>query len=394
VPVAGPDGSCFATSQAPEQIIVYRDASYTDTVTDTLIDTLVDTFFDTVTDTITTYKPVALFIMQDRSGSMVTGFPPPADPNNWNNSTAAITAFVNDPRTQGIDIGLGTFPYGPNNTADCNGSDCGTPVVPIAPLPGNARAMIQAMQAQTPSNPIALTPIECGLRGMINQCLTFTANSPTGEQCVAILVTDGTPTQCSGDQALLQQIIADGRSKGVLTFALGLPGADLNQLNAFANAGGTGQAIDVSGGSQKFIDALNNIRQKVSVTTSHTATSTVTSTVPFTTSQTVSTTVTTPSVISTPLSCQWGIPAAPTGQTFDPAKVNLQLTPAGGQPTQFGHLESSQDCTRAGGGWYYDDPRQPTKVLVCPQTCDVLKASTGGRVDILFGCATIPVIFH
>src|SRR5262245_22485920 len=43
---------CPVVHQRPEQIIVYKDA--------------------TVTDTIYHSKPVALFIMQDRSGSMVT----------------------------------------------------------------------------------------------------------------------------------------------------------------------------------------------------------------------------------------------------------------------------------------------------------------------------------
>jgi hypothetical protein len=349
--------ACPAIRQKPEQIIVYRDA--------------------TVTDTITTYKPVALFIMQDRSGSMVTGFPPPADPNNWNNSTAAITAFVNDPQTAGILIGLGTFPYGPNNTADCTGgSDCGTPVVPIAPLPQNGNAMIQAMNAQQPSNPIALTPIECGLRGMINECLRFMAGAPNGEQCVAILVTDGTPTQCDGNQANLQAIIADGKNKGVLTFALGLPGADLNQLNGFANAGGTGQAIDVGGGAQNFINALNNIRQKVTVTSTQV--------------------ISTPMTIATPLPCSWTIPPAPAGTTFDKDKVNVQFTPPGATvPVDFGRVNDEGQCGQTTqDAWYYDNPASPTKVLACPHTCNgTLHNSAGAEVAVLFGCDS-KFIFH
>lgn len=209
-----------------------------------------------------TLCPLALFIMQDRSGSMVTGFPAPASAESWNNSTLAITTFVQDPETTGIDIGLGTFPVGANNTASCtDGSDCGTPVVPIAPLPGNGAAMIQAMQEQTP-NPIATTPTECGLRGMINRCLAFMASSANGEKCVAVLVTDGSPTQCDMTLANLAQIVADGHAQGVTTFALGLPGADLNFLDSLATAGGTGSAIDVSGGAQAFVAALNSVRAR------------------------------------------------------------------------------------------------------------------------------------
>jgi len=207
------------------------------------------------------YCSLAMFIMQDRSGSMVTG-QPNASPESWNNSTQAITAFVQDPSTTGIDIGLGTFPVGPNNTASCaDGSDCGTPVVPIASLPGNGQAMIQAMQQQTPT-PTALTPTECGLRGMINQCLKFMAASLSGEKCVAVLVTDGSPTQCDQNLTNLAQIVTDGQANGVSTFTLGLPGADLNFLNALAAAGGTDRAIDVSAGAQAFIGALNDVRTR------------------------------------------------------------------------------------------------------------------------------------
>src|ERR1041385_6581054 len=293
----GTDGGCPRITQRPETVIVYKDA--------------------TVTDTIYESKPVALFIMVDRSGSMVTGFPPPASADSWKNATTAITAFVQDPRTAGIDIGLGEFPAGQNNTADCTGgTDCGNAVVPIAPLPGNANAMVQAMQSQAPSSPIALTPTECGLRGMINQCLTYKQNSTTGEQCVAILITDGTPTQCDTNQANLVQIVAQGHAAGITTYTLGLPGADANFLNQLAQAGGTTASIDVSGGSQQFIDALNNIRQTVAVTTS--------------TQQTTQTT------ISSPLPCAWGIPQVPPPATFNKDKVNVEFTPpGGGAPIQF-----------------------------------------------------------
>ena len=63
------------------------------------------------------------------------------------------------------------------------------------------------------------------------------------------------------DAGMLDAIVADGYAHGVRTFTLGLAGSDLNALNALAQAGGTGQAIDVSGGSQAFVAALNNIRR-------------------------------------------------------------------------------------------------------------------------------------
>jgi hypothetical protein len=43
------------------------------------------------------------------------------------------------------------------------------------------------------------------------------------------------------------------------------------------------------------------------------------------------------------------------------------------------------------GGWYYDDPLNPTRVLVCPATCNTITNDLQGRIDILFGCGTVPV---
>ena len=344
------DSSCGAVAEVPEQITVYTEAS--------------------VTDTITTLTPVAIFIMQDRSSSMVTGNPPPASAMSWDNSNAAITAFVKDPMSSGLDIGLGTVPYGPNNTADCaTGSDCGTPVVPIASLPGNAQPMINAMTAQRPGRN-ANTPTECALRGMINTCLQYHASSPSGEQCVAVLVTDGTPTACDTNQQDLAAIITDGKSKGVDTYALGLPGVDIAVLDSYAQAGGTGKAIDVSGGPTAFVQALNAIRQKIVHQSTHT---TVTS-----------------HVISTPLKCEWKIPPQKMGDpALDPEKVNLQFTPPSGMSTQFGHVGSKAACPPTQNAWYFDDENKPTQIFLCPNTCTSVENVTGARIDILLHCPRI-----
>src|SRR5689334_14618667 len=72
----GEGGGCPEITQKPEEIITYRDA--------------------TVTDTIITYSPIALYIMLDRSGSMITGFPE-GSAQSWANSTSAITGFMGDP---------------------------------------------------------------------------------------------------------------------------------------------------------------------------------------------------------------------------------------------------------------------------------------------------------
>jgi len=250
--------------------------------------------------------------------------------------------------------------------------------VPIASLPNNAPAITGAFQAATPptgfGTPIFLTPTECGLRGMVNECLRF-ESSAGGEQCVAVFVSDGEPTLCNTDPTFLRDIVAQGAAAGIPTFAVALPGSNINFMSQIATAGGT-TVIDLTAGgtSAAILAALNGIRETVV--------------------DVVSTPITTTTTIATPLDCQWRIPAPTDGEKFDPAKVNVEFTPAGGTAQPYGWVASEADCTAAGDGWYYDDPTAPKEVRVCPRTCDTIKASTGGRVDLKFGCERIPAEIH
>jgi hypothetical protein len=193
---------------------------------------------------------------------MVMMQPGQSSGTSWQSATTAVTAFTEDPASAGLDVGLGVFPPMSNAMGDCSaGADCGAPVTPIAPLPGNAVKITEAYnQAKPPASPPLLTPTECALRGMINACLTFMSKSPSGEKCVAVLVTDGTPTTCDVLETDLEMIISDGKAKGVATYTLGLPGADTATLDAYANAGGTTKSFDVSAGPEAFRKALEGIR--------------------------------------------------------------------------------------------------------------------------------------
>jgi hypothetical protein len=305
------------------------------------------------------YAPVALYIMQDRSGSMVTGFPS-GSAQSWGNSTNALGAFVSDPQSNGLDVGLAFFPPTSNNTSPaCTGAECGVPAVEIGPIAQTGPKIGAAMNSSQPQ-PLNFTPTECGLNGMIQHCLQH--KQATGEQCVGILITDGDPTTCDTNIGNLSKIVAAGLQQGVKTFVIRLPGvSNPAGLDQVAAAGGTQAAIDVSAGAGAFIGALNAIRGQVAV--------------------------------GTALPCQWKIPAPPNGQTFDPAKVNISFTPKGGVPKDFGYVQVA-DCARATDAWYFDTPPPgtPTQVFVCPKTCDMLKASQGAEVDVTFGCATKPAV--
>ena len=55
-------------------------------------------------------------------------------------------------------------------------------------------------------------------------------------------------------------------------------------------------------------------------------------------------------------------------------------------------LANSAQCSKAALGWFYDnDPstaKTPTKISVCPSTCDTLRAATNATIQVQLGCAT------
>jgi hypothetical protein len=87
------------------------------------------------------------------------------------------------------------------------------------------------------------------------------------------------------------------------------------------------------------------------------------------------------------LDCEWPIPEAPVGQTFDRDKVNVRYTSMAAA-TDLQQFPSAADCGMR-EGWYYDDANAPTRILACPQSCSALQVQTEASVEVLFGCETM-----
>jgi hypothetical protein len=91
------------------------------------------------------------------------------------------------------------------------------------------------------------------------------------------------------------------------------------------------------------------------------------------------------------LSCDWAIPPPPMGQMFDPKLVNVVYTPNGTAPRDLFYVPSAADCG-AKGGWYYDDPAKPTRVISCPSTCTEIQSDLKAKISVAFGCKTKVII--
>jgi hypothetical protein len=90
------------------------------------------------------------------------------------------------------------------------------------------------------------------------------------------------------------------------------------------------------------------------------------------------------------LACELDIPEPSMGM-IDYGKVNVKLASNDvGELLVF--VGDASKCT-ATGGWYYDNPVKPEKVILCPASCDAAQDAVGpgkqGSIQVLFGCETI-----
>jgi hypothetical protein len=240
----------------------------------------------------------------------------------------------------------------------CTQGDYQTLAVPITPLPAAEPVLTRAI---TVKEPIGFTPTGPAVAGALEQLRAQLTANPTHRGALVIM-TDGLPLGCgAGDGAAVTASIMAARmaSPPILTYAIGVFGANQfngpDTLDGWARAGGTGAATVVTPNAafaDKLLAALNSIRGAA-------------------------------------LPCELTIPPSQSG-AIDFDKVNLRYT-GGSGITDVLYVGQAAKCDPATGGWYYDvDPRAgtPTRVVVCPVTCDRFKGDPAARVDLVFGCAT------
>jgi hypothetical protein len=316
-----------------------------------------------------------MFIMFDKSKSMVDN---DSDPERWNKATGALKAFFADPESAELGVALGFFPEGQcAEAADTQGipedpnlrnvDACATPIVDLGSLSADAApadeqeaALIAAIDERTPNNG---TPMHPALEGALKWATDKVTADPS-QRTVVVLVTDGAPFGCqphpgtenvNEDVAVLVDMAAKAYAEhGIFTYVIGLQGSFEWIVNDIAAAGGTGQAVLVNDSSthDALLAALQGIKEQ------H-------------------------------VECEIEVPASgPGGDPIDPGKVNVAYTAGGmGEPTALGQVADAGACGES-GGWYYDNPSAPSKILICGATCDSIQGDNGAKLDIVLGCET------
>jgi hypothetical protein len=177
-------------------------------------------------------------------------------------------------------------------------------------------------------------------------------------EVVILLLTDGRPEAAvtcpqTGCCPTLPDAVAAANecvtgNPAVRTYVLGV-GPLLSDLQQLAAAGGTQRAylVESTNVVQQVLQALRAIR-------------------------------------STASRCELGLPKNAQGQVVDPKTLNLhyEMSPCDHRPIP--RVRSLAECGGA-AGWFYDDPVQPTRVHLCPASCDQL---SDPQIRLTFsGCA-------
>lgn len=307
--------------------------------------------------------PLKMLIALDQSGSMGNHAGYTNLETRWKPVTAALRSFLGTPASAGITASMRLFPHENTKSISCKNEAYATPDVALTALPN--LAPFDAVLVDNPEN--NFTPTRAVLNGTMKEAKALAAADPE-TKVVMLLITDGEPLYCGDDNPNndIDGAVAEVEGKGIPMYVIGLGEEDLKpNLTALANAGGTGVGDAGTGIGPIFVDtgnpettqtqfttALNEIRNKLA-------------------------------------SCDVSIPPAPAGKTFDRDKVNVTLTSGAGVISELGY-----DPSCAGAGWKYDDPNAPTKILLCPTTCEPVKADPASQVDVAFGCGTRPAGVH
>ena len=270
----------------------------------------------------------------------------------WQYVKGGLISFVSSPGQGSLGLSLQFFPL----RDQCDVDKYAAPALSMAQVADSEADIEATLDARRMSGG---TPIVQALQG-VGSYATDWAKAHDDHRTVIVIATDGVPDDTCAVSSLNPPNSLDNAAKIAQSLATGTPplpvfvigvGEELDALNTIADAGGTGSAVLIADGAsaqEQLVDALRNIQKKS-------------------------------------LGCEYVVPTD-TAMRIDYNTVNVDFT-EGGTTTSFYYAADPKDCSlKPDTTWYYDDPKTPTKIVLCPDTCtDVAKAKTA-RIDIAYGC--------
>ncbi len=320
--------------------------------------------------------PIYVLMVLDGSGSMLND-------SKWNAVVPALDLFIDDLATRtDTSFGLGLTIFSDKNDPTMGAGPYPSIDVPIAVV--DFAQALRLHQRVDGTKPYAETPTLAVLTGQNAALAAFAPSLPLrpGGKKALVLMTDGVPNpnpdvqkpQCV--QAVKDAFALASPQGPITTLAVGIghffPYAptdyDQQFVGQMAVAGGApNEGCDAEqtwdwtrfchfqvtpnsgqGGAaqleQEFLLAFDKIRSRLA-------------------------------------SCELTLEKVDGGLPVEPGKVNVVFTDDRGYETVV-----PEDGT---DGWQYDDPQNPSKVILSGKACTDLKTNVHGKVDVVLGCKTI-----
>ncbi len=303
--------------------------------------------------------PVDLLLLVDVSSSManvVAG----GTQSKWDIARESLLAFLRDPRSDGLQIGLQFLPL----HASCLLADFQKLAVDFGDVTAVLPAVTAALTGQNVRQNFG-TPTGPAVAGAL-EALRARARALPDHRPALLLLTDGEPTACT--PLMVEEIavpVAEARqgTPPISTYVIGVfTPAELGRakdvVDQLAMAGGT---------SSFLLGAANDLPTRLSEALAE--------------------------IRNVAVACEFTIPD-PRTQVLDYGRVNVHVS---GTATDedLPYVRTADRCDPTRGGWYYDaDPAtgaRPTRVVVCDSSCRAVKADPRARVDLRFGCRSLVV---
>ena len=301
--------------------------------------------------------PAYLFFILDQSLSMSANG---ELAKRWTPITQALTAFLKDPASVGIQAALELFPSKNGNVCQASSyaSTAAALDVPMTAIDANSATKFSSVWPAVPN--IINTPTKAIFQAMGPIATKWADDHKDGKTAI-VLMTDGYPQGCGSSDDNIDNVAAEVKKYAdkVPIYVIGVSDnkTNLADLQKLADAGKTQLTLvdtaDPAKTQKAFLDRINQIR-------------------------------------TTTQSCDVTIPPAPAGQTLDLNKLNVIFTQSDGTKEPLAYDESCSTGSRK--AWHYDNPTAPTKITLCAMTCDVFEADPRSKVTVEFGCQRKDVV--
>lgn len=318
-------------------------------------------------------SPLDIYLVLDRTASMgtdcayVVGSSPPVSSKACFATYALADYLVEVSPAVDTSLAFGVMSL----SNDCTGSSYDPALIAQTSLPVTPDStLVQRISDEDFSGGYG-TRIEGGLRGIANYT---TNNQSSGREMIGVLITDGDATQCDRNNSNLAGIIEDHLTNtGLRTFIIGMNGANEDNLEELAMAGGADPHDDFCGGvtppchywnvGDASGDVLANALQAIAQQ-------------------------------AVPLPCEIDVTGltAPAGEELDYGRVNVTLT-QGETVTTIPQIGTGGTCSSSQLAWYYDIPSAPTKIHLCESACnEVSAAGDGAELNVVAGCTSTIIV--